>query len=439
MIEKLPVNQEFPAEPKQSKLVLWIQNQIYRPIARRINWFLDFFTATDDGDGGEFAPGFGPVSYIDFDITYMDGQKEGRLQWNVDDGTLEVGMPGGAVNLQIGQEMLVRVTNDTGSQIDNGTPVYISSASGTNIKVTPADADFAGGIGLRTFAVATEDIAGNQKGYVATQGFVRDIDTSFAAVAGLPAYLAVGGGLTTTKPTAPDISYLVGIVTIAHASNGELYVIQTSIPNLSSLSDVSTAGLVDATPLQWDSGENIWAPLSTWRDELNQLIGSRLESPSSNITQNNIESSVTYDTNTDLDDYVTMNVQFNHDWDIGTDVHPHIHWWQEQADIPNWMIEYRWQINGAEKTTTWTPMIWQANAFTYAGETSLDQITGFAPISPPVGAGLSDIMQIRLIRDNDNDSTLFAGADPVAGDVDAVNLDVHIEVNTLGSKTEFSK
>ena len=259
-IEKLPITQDFPAEKGQSKLVLWIKNQIYRPIARRVNWLLDFFTVTDDGEGGEFAPGFGPVSYIDFDITYVNGQQEGRLQWNIVDGTLEVGMPGGVVNLQIGQEMLARVTNDTGSQIDNGTPVYISDASGTNIKVTPADADFAGGsgIGFRTFAVATEDIAGSQKGYVTTQGFVRGIDTSFAPAPGMPAYLAVGGGLTTTVPTAPDISYLVGIVTIVSATVGEIYVIQTSIPNLNSLSDVLTSSLTDAQILAWDSGDSRW-------------------------------------------------------------------------------------------------------------------------------------------------------------------------------------
>lgn len=198
------------------------------------------------------------VGYIDFDLLDGADTAEGRLQWNPDDGTLDLGMPGGVANLQLGQEMLVRATNDTGTQIDNGTPVYISSASGTNIKVTPANADFAGGIGLRTFAVATEDIAGNQKGYITTQGFVRDIDTSFAVAAGMPAYLAVGGGFTTTKPTAPNISYLVGIVTIAHASAGELYVIQTSIPNINSLSDVLISSISNAEILAWNNSDSRW-------------------------------------------------------------------------------------------------------------------------------------------------------------------------------------
>jgi hypothetical protein len=57
------------------------------------------------------------ANYIQFDVTYVDGQSEGRLQWNSEDGALEVGLPGGNVNLQIGQEHVVRVRNITGSLI----------------------------------------------------------------------------------------------------------------------------------------------------------------------------------------------------------------------------------------------------------------------------------------------------------------------------------
>lgn len=64
----------------------------------------------DDPDGLAIAHADG-VDWIQFDTTYVDGFVEGRLQWNSDDGTLEVGMPGGNVNLQIGQETLVRVRN----------------------------------------------------------------------------------------------------------------------------------------------------------------------------------------------------------------------------------------------------------------------------------------------------------------------------------------
>jgi hypothetical protein len=183
---------------------------------------------------------------------------EGKMTWNADDGTADLGMPGGNVNLQIGQEMLVRVTNDSDDDIADGVPVYISGASGTNIKVKPADADFTEDIGFRTFAVTTEPITKNQKGYVTTQGFVRGIDTSFASAAGQPAYIAIGGGFTIAAPASPNITYLLGIVTIVNGSSGEMYVIRTSIPNLSSLSDVLLTNLQDGQVLQWEAASSVW-------------------------------------------------------------------------------------------------------------------------------------------------------------------------------------
>ena len=39
-MDKMPVFENFPAEPKQNKLVLWIKTKIYRIISRRINWLL---------------------------------------------------------------------------------------------------------------------------------------------------------------------------------------------------------------------------------------------------------------------------------------------------------------------------------------------------------------------------------------------------------------
>jgi hypothetical protein len=76
---------------------------------------------------------------IDFDLTATVSGQEGRLCWNATDGTLNLGMPGGNVNLQVGQEQLIRVTNDEAVQIDNGQVVYISGATGANPKAKLAN------------------------------------------------------------------------------------------------------------------------------------------------------------------------------------------------------------------------------------------------------------------------------------------------------------
>lgn len=177
---------------------------------------------------------------------------------------------------------------------------------------------------------------------------------------------------------------------------------------------------------------------TTWRDELGPLIGQRLESPGSDIVQNNAEGTLTFKASATLTDYVTYALQLNHDWDVGENVEFHLHWWQVSANIPNWMIQYRWQVNGEARTAGWTSSAWDNNVFAYSAGT-LNQITEFGTITPPVSAGLSDIFQVRLIRDTANASTLFAGADPEAADVEAMSSDMHRTSNTMGSREEYVK
>ena len=62
-----------------------------------------------------------------------------------------------------------------------------------------------------------------------------------------------------------------------------------------------------------------------------------------------------------------------------------------------------------------------------------------AAIAPPSGAGLSDIVQFRLLRDCANASTLFSGTDPLTGNAAAVMFDLHFQTNSLGSDSEYTK
>jgi len=190
------------------------------------------------------------VGYIDFILTATIAHQEGRLHWNGDDGTLELGMPGGNVNLQIGQENLIRATNDEGDDIINGQAVYVSGASGANPEIMLADKD-----SLTTasvIGVVTENITDNQKGYVTTFGYVRDMDTSGISE-GAIAWLGDDGNLTGTRPTSPDIQVGVGIVMREHADEGVLFVNPYITPRLQGLSDVFITP-VDGDLLKWNGG-----------------------------------------------------------------------------------------------------------------------------------------------------------------------------------------
>ena len=179
---------------------------------------------------------------------------------------------------------------------------------------------------------------------------------------------------------------------------------------------------------------------TTWRDELQPLLGARLESPSSDIVINVPEGSMTFNATARYPiDYAVAILQINHDWELGSSIHVHLHWWQARVEIANWLIATRWQIQGGAKVTPWTNAVISSNAFTWTAGV-LNQISEFTPIVPPVGYGeVSDILQIRLFRDVTNVSGLFAGAEATPANIDVVNLDAHIKTDTMGSREEYTK
>jgi len=176
-----------------------------------------------------------------------------------------------------------------------------------------------------------------------------------------------------------------------------------------------------------------------WKDDLKALLGQRLESPSSNIVQNLAEGTVDFHSDAIFGtDFVVINHQLNHDWKEGTIIRPHIHWFQLTSATPNWIISYRWQVNGQQKETSWVNQKYESNTFTYSSGT-LIQITTFGDITPPSNAKISAILQIRLSRDTTNASGLFAGVDPLADTIGVINEDVHYQIDSVGSIQEYIK
>lgn len=163
------------------------------------------------------------VGFVDFNLLPTAASEEGRLIWDEDDGTLALGMPGGNVNLQIGQEGLVRATNKSGVDIPNGSVVHIDGAQGN--RPTIAFADYTDANTLHVLGISTEDIDDNMSGFVTVWGQVRGeaaqpIDTdSFAE--GDKLYLNVSGTYTNTPPTeATQAVIIFGNVIKSHATDG---------------------------------------------------------------------------------------------------------------------------------------------------------------------------------------------------------------------------
>lgn len=173
---------------------------------------------------------------------------EGLLQWNATDETLDLGMSGGNVTMQVGQEMFMKVRNVSGSTIPNGTPVYVSGRTGNRPNIYPAKSDAEATSGV--IGITTQDIASPADGFVTTFGYVRQIKTNYAGwTEGDKLYVSktTAGELTNVEPTAPHHSDVVATVEIVgNTGIGSILVNINQHKTLDELSDVD-GGAPDAT------------------------------------------------------------------------------------------------------------------------------------------------------------------------------------------------
>lgn len=164
-----------------------------------------------------------------------------------------------------------------------------------------------------------------------------------------------------------------------------------------------------------------------------------LQQTGSGVALNTAENTVDFLTSANLSDYMYTSIQMSHRCKIGAPISPHVHFTQTTAAVPNLLVQYRWQRMFAAKATAWINLAANVLLGTYPGSGSFNQIAECADVTPPVGAMISDIIEFRIFRDNTNSSGAFAGADPVAATVQVKSFDVHIETDTLGSRSEYVK
>ena len=164
-----------------------------------------------------------PVTKFVFDTANTTQPGAGEMAWNADDGTVDVGLPGG-VTLQMGQELHMHVK--ASANITNGQLVMATGSDGNSGRILAAPA----GIGIDAMfviGVATMNINSGQSGYITTFGVVRGIDTdgsvvgeSWAAGDVLYPHPSIAGRMTKGAHTL-DIP--VAMVLFA-GNNGSLFV-----------------------------------------------------------------------------------------------------------------------------------------------------------------------------------------------------------------------
>ena len=165
----------------------------------------------------------GSAAYMNYTPTTAPSYLEGRVFYDSTAKTLCYYNDNNQMTVNIGQEQIVRVRNQTGSTIADGTAVYINGATGNTPTIAKAiatsftTADIIG--------VTTTSIPNNGFGYATISGLVNGLDTS-AFAEGDAVFLSAttAGAYTTTEPTRPNYSIQVGVILRANPSNGTLLV-----------------------------------------------------------------------------------------------------------------------------------------------------------------------------------------------------------------------
>lgn len=177
------------------------------------------------------------LDYITLNTSAGHVVSTGQIAWNATEGTFDAGLNSGGAVLQLGEEVLYRVSNRTGSTIPDGTLVMAAGTLGASGRITAAPWD-GESPSKYIMGIATEDILNGADGYVTHFGKVRGIQTDGANYGqswsdGDIIYAGANGGLTNVLPEAPNSKTTVAIVIRAQGSNGTLFVRPTYGSNLS--------------------------------------------------------------------------------------------------------------------------------------------------------------------------------------------------------------
>ena len=168
------------------------------------------------------------LNVIGFDISADVSVGIGQIAWNATEGTYDMGLENGSV-LQVGQENIRKVTNNSGALISDGRLVMYNGTNGASgrINVKPFTAGFDEAIKL--YGVATQSIASNADGIITIAGKVRGLDTTGASVGEtwvdndiLYAKPNDNGMMTKIVPADNELKIVVASVIKAHATNGSL-------------------------------------------------------------------------------------------------------------------------------------------------------------------------------------------------------------------------
>ena len=222
-------------------------------------WTLDDGTVyvCSDASTGAAVWAIQQIDYLDFNTAAGHTVVEGEMAWNNTDGTLDLGLKGGLLN-KIGQQVVVRARNNSGSAITKGSVVKVVGVAGGFIGINLAQGD-SDANSATAFGIVAENIADASNGFVCINGIIHGLNTN-AFTEGDVLYLSptVAGTFTNVKPVAPQHAVVIGYVAKKSATDGHILLHVQNGYELDELHNVVIASEVNNDALIYETTTQLW-------------------------------------------------------------------------------------------------------------------------------------------------------------------------------------
>lgn len=195
--------------------------------------------------------------YIQFDTTYNSTNTEGMLGWDSTNGALRLGLLGGGVGVDLGEQLVTYSINKDTVTINRGDVVYLSGAQGDRpaVQLASNTGDITS---ATTFGICMQTIDPNGLGYIMNKGAVGNLNLGTYTTGDILYLGSTPGTFTNVKPVAPAHGVFIGVVLRANAGNGQVYTSPQNGYELSEIHDVLITSAADGDVLTYDNATGLW-------------------------------------------------------------------------------------------------------------------------------------------------------------------------------------
>lgn len=168
---------------------------------------------------------------------------------------------------------------------------------------------------------------------------------------------------------------------------------------------------------------------ATW-DDLNQSATLALQGQTSKPNYDFTELGLLFPQN-DATEIARIIKQMHHKKKMDTKIYYHVHYIQDEEELPVFKIDYRFYKNGEEVPAWKTISTAEGDGliFDYTAGTSIMQILPFPAIDAPANETVSANIDVKFYRDDN----------VVTGDVLVKYIDLHYQIDTSGSRDQYLK